>query len=124
MTPEQRMLNMLGLARRAGQVVSGEFFTEKAVKTGKACLVMVASDASDNTKKMFRDMCAWYHVPIRIAADKESLGHAIGQQMRASLAVTDENFARTLDKLCGGTEEQNNRSVDREYGGSENGRAE
>jgi len=108
------MLNMLGLARRAGQVVSGEFSTEKAVKTGKARLVIVASDASDNTKKMFRDMCSWYRVPIAVGADKERLGHAIGQQMRASLAVTDDNFARTMKQMIG----------ENEYGGSENGGTE
>ena len=40
---------MLGLAQRAGKVASGEFSTEKAVKSKKAFLVVVASDASDNT---------------------------------------------------------------------------
>ena len=114
MIPEKKILNMLGLAKRAGQVVSGEFSTEKAVKTGQAYLAVVASDASDNTKKMFRDMCTYYQVPLRVGADKDALGHAIGQQMRASLAVTDENFARTIEKLF---DEYNN-------GGSENGGAE
>lgn len=51
---------MLGLAQRAGKVASGEFSTEKAVKSKKAFLVVVASDASDNTKKMFSDMCTFY----------------------------------------------------------------
>lgn len=55
---------MLGLAQRAGKVASGEFSTEKAVKSKKAFLVVVASDASDNTKKMFSDMCTFYKVPI------------------------------------------------------------
>ena len=46
-----KVLSMLGLAAKAGSVVSGEFSTEKAVKEGKAYLVIVAGDASDNTKK-------------------------------------------------------------------------
>ena len=57
---------MLGLAQRAGKVASGEFSTEKAVKSKKAFLVVVASDASDNTKKMFSDMCTFYKVPITV----------------------------------------------------------
>ena len=55
---------MLGLAAKSGNVVSGEFSTEKAVKTGKAFLVIVADDSSDNTKKHFSDMTAFYEVPI------------------------------------------------------------
>ena len=66
---------MLGLSAKAGNVASGEFSTEKAVKEGKAHLVIVAGDASDNTKKHFRDMCSFYEVPFYAYADKESLGH-------------------------------------------------
>ena len=80
---------MLGLAQRAGKVASGEFSTEKAVKSKKAFLVVVASDASDNTKKMFSDMCTFYKVPI---------GHAIGKEFRASLAVLDEGFGKQIQK--------------------------
>ena len=50
-------LSLLGLAAKAGRVVSGEFATEKAVKAGKARLVLVAGDASDNSRKKFSDMC-------------------------------------------------------------------
>ena len=58
MTQNSKVLSMLGLAAKAGKVASGEFSTEKEVKSGNACLVIVAEDASDNTKKMFRNMCS------------------------------------------------------------------
>ena len=35
---------MLGIAAKAGSVASGEFSTEKAVKEGRAYLVIVAQD--------------------------------------------------------------------------------
>mgnify|MGYP003159761849 CR=1 FL=1 len=60
-----RVLSMLGIAAKAGSVASGEFSTEKAVKEGRAYLVIVAQDASDNTKKMFRNMTDFYQVNIR-----------------------------------------------------------
>lgn len=53
MTQNSKVLSMLGLAAKAGKVASGEFSTEKEVKSGNACLVIVAEDASDNTKKLF-----------------------------------------------------------------------
>ena len=93
-----KVLSLLGLATKAGRVVSGEFMTEKAVKEGKAALVIVGGDASDNTTKNFRDMCAFYKVPCFSYATKEDLGHAMGKEMRASLAVIDEGFAKSLIK--------------------------
>ena len=51
-----KVSGMLGLAARAGKIASGEFSTEKMVKSHRAYLVIVAEDASENTKKMFRNM--------------------------------------------------------------------
>lgn len=93
-----KILSMIGLAMKAGKVVSGEFMSEKMVKTGKAFLVIVSEEASDNTKKMFRSMCAFYKVPFYIYGTKENLGHSMGKEFRASLAVTDEGFAKSIGK--------------------------
>lgn len=98
-------LGMLGMAMRAGRVVSGEFSVEKAVKTGIAELVIVASDASANTTKNFRDMCAYYDCPIVIYGTKETIGHAIGKEFRASIAITDERLAQAVyDKVIAAAE--------------------
>ena len=94
----KKVYAMLGMAMKAGKVASGEFSTEKSVKGGQAQLVIVSEDASDNTKKMFSNMCAFYEVPRCICGTKEELGTAVGKAMRASLAVTDENFARAISK--------------------------
>ena len=48
-----KVLSLIGLAMKAGQVVSGEFSVEKCIKSGKAKLVIIATDASENTKKKF-----------------------------------------------------------------------
>ena len=55
---------MIGLAMKAGKVKSGEFLTETEVKSGGACLVVLAGDASEATKKKFRNMCEFYQVPF------------------------------------------------------------
>ncbi len=93
-----RVLSMLGLATRSGNVVSGGFATEQAVKRGKAYLVIIAEDASDNTEKKFRNMCEFYEVPYGRYGVKETLGHAIGKEERSCLAVTDEGFANSIRK--------------------------
>lgn len=99
MINNDRVLSMVGLATRAGKVLSGEFSTEKAVKDGKAVLVIIAGDASDNTRKLFTNMCAFYKVPLQIYGTKESLGHAMGKELRASLALTDKGFSDAILKL-------------------------
>ena len=73
--------------------------TEKAVKSYTAELVIVAEDASDNTKKMFTNMCEFYEVPMFVYGTKDELGHSMGKEIRASLAVTDSGFAKSLTKL-------------------------
>lgn len=95
---ESKALSMLGLATKAGKIKAGEFSTEKAVKDGKAYVVIVASDASDNTKKKFRNMCHYYHVDMEVFSDKVSLGNACGKEFRASLAVIDEGLAKAVRK--------------------------
>ena len=51
-----KVLSLISLATKAGRCASGEFMTEGQTKSGRASLVVVAEDASDNTKKKFRDM--------------------------------------------------------------------
>lgn len=93
-----KVYSLLGLAARSRNVVSGEFATEKAVKTGSAVMVIISEDASDNTVKLFRNMCEFYEVPLLRYGTKEELGHAMGKEVRASLAITDEGFAKSLRK--------------------------
>ena len=53
---KNKVLTYLGLATRAGKTVSGEFSVEKSLKQRKARLVVVSEEASENTKKKFRNM--------------------------------------------------------------------
>lgn len=93
-----KVLSMLGLATRSRNVVSGGFATEQAVKSGKAYLVIIAQDASDNTKKKFSNMCEFYEVPYEYYGMKDTLGHAMGKEERTSIAVTDAGFADSIQK--------------------------
>ncbi len=99
MSPEEKKIyNLIGIATKSRNLVSGEFMTEKTVKEHKAALVIVAGDASDNTKKMFTNMCTYYNVPIYFFGVKDDLGHAMGKEFRASLAVLDKGLADAIEK--------------------------
>ena len=61
---KNKIFSLLGLATRSRNVVSGEFMTEKAVKEGRAQLVIVADDASANTATIFAgDNAFWIKLP-------------------------------------------------------------
>ena len=88
--------SMLGLAMKSGNVVGGGDAVEEAIKSGKALLVVIASDSSAGTKKHLKDKCSFYQVPFVEYGTRESLGCATGKGMRASLAITDLNFAKAV----------------------------
>ena len=95
----KKIFSMLGLAKKAGFAKSGEFLSEKSVKGFKAGMIIVADDSSDNTRKKFRDMCAFYKVPYFEFGSKDSLGHALGNEMRASVAITDAGMSAKITEL-------------------------
>ncbi len=95
---KDKVLSLLGLATRSRNVVSGGFATEQAVKSDNACLVIIAEDASGNTRKKYSNMCEFYEVPYAYHGTKEVLGHSMGRAERSVLAVTDKGFADSIQK--------------------------
>ncbi len=95
-----KAINMISLAMKAGALVSGEFACQQAIKGNSAFLCIVAQDASANTKKSFTNSCQFYGVKYIEYGTKESLGHAIGKEYRASIVVCDEHLSVSiLDKM-------------------------
>ena len=88
----------VALAKRAGQLASGSFAAEKAVKEKNAKLVLIAGDASHNTRKHFEDMCAYRKIPVRVTGTKETLGQIVGQEERTVLALLSEGLANEVLK--------------------------
>ena len=93
---QSRVFSTLGLAARGRNVASGELQTLNAVKDGSAMLVIVAADASENTKKLFADKCSFYQVPFKVYGTKEELGHALGKELRSSLAIINAGLAKSV----------------------------
>lgn len=87
------VLNLVGLARRAGKAAVGARLTENSIKSKKAELVIIAEDASDNTKKEISDCARYYNIKYITAFDKELLGHIVGADVTGCVAVEDKNFA-------------------------------
>ena len=94
-----KVLGMLGLAKKAGRLEVGEEPVGGAARAREARLILVAQDAADNTIRRVRHFadagqCLWVKVP----ATKDELGRAVGRTSCAMVAVTDIGFAEAAAK--------------------------
>ena len=90
---KDQIFNFLGLAMRAGKVKSGESVILNDIKTNKIKLVIVATDASDNTLKVMKDKCNSNQVPLRNFGTRAELGDLV--KARVNIGVTDNGFAKS-----------------------------
>jgi len=96
---KHNMFNYLGLAMRAGKLVTGEEGVMNAIRSGDAKLVILSADASDNTQKKYRDKCQFFNVALLECSNRDELGESIGKVERVVIAVTDLGFARLIEKI-------------------------
>lgn len=100
---KSELFGLLGLARRAGAVVSGTEAVRRAIREGEARLVLTAGDASgvqlDKIHKTMRDR----PIPRATLGDRSTLGAAVGLAPVSAVAVTHPSLAARL--LEGLTEE-------------------
>ncbi|MBE6021773.1 MAG: 50S ribosomal protein L7ae [Cellulosilyticum sp.] len=96
---ENRIYQMIALSQKARGLVAGEFACKKAVLEKTAKLVIVATDASNNTKKLFGDKSSYRQIPCVEWGTKEKLGNILGKEPRAVIAIVDTNFAAKISQM-------------------------
>ena len=96
-----KVFGMLGLAAKSGKVVSGGDTCERLIRKSVQPLVVLAEDASENTKERFINCAAIREkkTAIRIYGTCEELGKYIGKESRSVLIITDKDFANSIMKL-------------------------
>ena len=94
------ILGTLGIARKAGHVQCGEEPVGAACRAGDAVLVLVASDAADNSRRRAQNFAgiAKRHC-LLIPHTKEELGQALGLRPAAMAAVCDAGLSRSIVKI-------------------------
>ena len=94
---ENKGLNYLALARKAGLAELGEEPVGAVARTGKAYVILVAGDASDHTWRRAKSYAAGTDQQcIRLRCTKEEMGFAIGRTSLAIAAITDVQLALAL----------------------------
>ena len=94
-----KALSYMALARKAGRIELGEEPAGAAARSLRACLILVASDASDHTWRRAKSFVAGSDQQcIRVPFTKDRMGQAIGREALALAAFTDPALALAFVK--------------------------
>jgi ribosomal protein L7Ae-like RNA K-turn-binding protein len=95
-------LRLLGIAARAGAVVTGTERVRMAARGGEVRFAIVAGDASDNSREKLLPLLTALGVPLIVAYDRDALGIALGRGGLSAVGVTDTKLANRLRELSAG----------------------
>ncbi|MDB2668290.1 DUF448 domain-containing protein [Alphaproteobacteria bacterium] len=109
---EQRVLSLLGLARKAGRIVLGFTKVDAALKNRRVAMLLAASDGAENGRKQIAARSDARHLVVLEAFSVEQLCLAFGGANVIHAAVTDDDWAHRI-------QQQANRFV--AYSGSQDG---
>lgn len=94
-----QVLRMIGLSQRAGKVVFGSNLAVSAIRSHiKPSLVLLACDASDNTRKKITDGCKYHGVKyVETAYSGDVFAKTIGKTFDVMvIAIMDEGLSNSI----------------------------
>ena len=98
----QKLIGLLGMARRAGRLSIGFDASIASAESGKTSLLLLSTDASPKTAKEAAFAGETYAVTVmELPLDKAMLAEAIGMHKPvAVVAVCDSGFAKAIRPHC------------------------
>lgn len=94
-----RIMNLLGLACRAGKIVCGEYAVAKYLKKKRVPLLFLAHDGSPSVQESYRRIAETKEIPVIDIFSKVELGQAVGKSQHVVVLLTDRGFARAIEKV-------------------------
>lgn len=90
-----RIQSLIGIARRAGKVASGDAQIEAMLKKRKGFLLIIAEDAHGAQKK-YTQWANDIKLPVYVTGTKLELGRLIGLSPRSAVLILDQGFAKAI----------------------------
>lgn len=94
-----KFFNFLGLTKRSGNLIEGYSKCDEARNKKTIFLFIISKDASESTKKKFKNHCLAKNIKVIEDFTKEELGSFIGREEVKILAILDKNMANKLFTL-------------------------
>ena len=99
MTGKDRVYGMMGLAARAGKVVSGSDSVIGAIRSGNVKLLIITKDISRNSLEKLLKNISDEEITCFSFGTSEELGYALGKPDRTVAAITDKSFAEGISAI-------------------------
>lgn len=94
-----RVYSMMGLCMKAGRLAYGSDMCEEKIKNNQVKLLIVAKNASDNTKGKFENLCNSNGIDFMFFGTIDLISHSIGKDNKAIVAILDEGFATRIKEM-------------------------
>lgn len=99
---EQRLKKFkfaLSLSRKAGKALCGTNIACDGIRSRTAEVVVLSSEASENSKKRVENCASYYKVKLLVTKlSPELLGGAVGKASLACIGITDKNLAFMVER--------------------------
>ena len=97
----RRVLDLLGLAARAGGILTGIDSVRRAAREDGVYRVILAEDAAPGQQGKLTPLLEARQVPFHTLFTRDELGGATGRSPVSAIGITDRNFARRTGELVG-----------------------
>ncbi len=95
----KEIFNLMGLGARGRLIVSGNEQVIASIRNQELKLVIIATDASEATKKQLIDKSSFYKITYILFARSDQLGNAIGKEYRTAVGIKDVGIARRIEDI-------------------------
>ncbi|MDO4912317.1 MAG: ribosomal L7Ae/L30e/S12e/Gadd45 family protein [Lactobacillus sp.] len=95
MNQRQKVLNFLGLAQKAGKLVTGTDAVILGLKAKKVYFVLVGSDLTQNSLEKITQVSSKVNVIVNQDFTSDEISQAIGQE-RKVIGLIDQKFSKAL----------------------------
>lgn len=99
MTNKEKVLNLIGLAKKARRTAVGDDTVIVALRGKKLKIVFIANDASERTIDKYQKKCFFYNVEVNNAYNSNELSQAIGKENIKIIGITDQGFYEAIKEL-------------------------
>jgi len=91
-----KLSGYLGFAAKSRKLQTGYNTNLLLIEKRRVKLLIVAEDASQNTKKKMTQKCKVKEIDYRIFGTKEDLSQITGRRESSTFAITDDNFSKVI----------------------------
>jgi ribosomal protein L7Ae-like RNA K-turn-binding protein len=95
----RRLLDILGLAARAGAIITGIDSVRRAAREDKVFRVILADDAAPGQQGKLTPLLDARKVPFHSIFTRFELGAALGRDSVSAVGITDRRFAKRTGEL-------------------------